>query len=410
MMRLESITESKETTLQLSRAEAESLQQLGRRLASQQRWWGDSEARERSVIECSRGASGSWKVLVREAVGMISAGDLQIRVQPKIPLQHFLFLARKSDLFPRTEEQPVAIEHSDDLWSLVARWFLRAAEKLLRRELARGYTELTDEVREVRGQTLPLETARAFYNGRPIVHCLYEEFSEDTPLNRLLKAAAEIVAGAQSLAPDLRRRAKHLLARMEGVGSLKLHDLRARVDRLTQHYASSVAFAKYLISGSGVHISHGSHAAWSFLVRSPEIIESGVRQTLKEELRTRWQVEKTEHRLRDSAITLNPDLVFDKGAAVADVKYKLSQRDWVRPDLYQAVAFATAFQSAAAAVIGFRTDENADIPQAVTVGRLPVRYFVWRAQEALDPQEAGRDLALQVDEWLAQVARTRLAA
>ncbi len=409
MMRLESIIESKEAILRLSREEADSLQKLGQRLASQQLWWGDAEERERSVIDCWQTPGGDWKVLVREAVGMISAGDLQISVQPKIPLEHFLYLAGKSDLLPRTEEQPVAIGPSEDLFTLVVRWFLGAAEKLLRRELAKGYAEDTDELKGVRGQILPLSTAQAFYAGRAIVHCLFEEFNEDTPLNRLLKAAAEIVAGAQSLALHLRKRAKRLLARMEGVGPFRGYDLRARVDRLTRHYASAVTFAKYLISRSGAHIGHGSRAAWSFLIRSPELIEAGVRQVLKEELVSDWRVRKVERRLGHSAVTLNPDLVFDDGAVIADVKYKLTQRDWIRADLYQVIAFGTGFQSAAAAAISFRTYESADIPPAVQVGELPIRCFVWEALETLDPQVAGRRLAVQFGAWLDEVAKARPA-
>lgn len=47
-----------------------------------------------------------------------------------------------------------------------------------------------------------METATRFYCGRPVLACEFEEFSEDIALNRVLKAAAHVVARSALLPRD----------------------------------------------------------------------------------------------------------------------------------------------------------------------------------------------------------------
>ena len=53
------------------------------------------------------------------------------------------------------------------------------------------------------------------------------------------------------------------------------------------------------------------------------MVEEGVRNVMKEKLSGRWGVEKRGVQIVGSAMTLNPDLVFNGGLAIGDVKYKL---------------------------------------------------------------------------------------
>jgi 5-methylcytosine-specific restriction endonuclease McrBC regulatory subunit McrC len=78
------------------------------------------------------------------------------------------------------------------------------------------------------------------------------------------------------------------------------------------------------------------------------MVELGLRRTLDRRLSPQWPVKKVGLTLSPSHLTLNPDLVFDDGRQVGDVRYKLSKGEWRRTDLYQVVAFATGFRSNAA--------------------------------------------------------------
>jgi hypothetical protein len=48
--------------------------------------------------------------------------------------------------------------------------------------------------------------------------------------------------------------------------------------------------------------------------------------------------------------------------AIGDVKYKILTEDWSRTDLYQSIAFATAFNSPVGCVIGF-AETTHELPQ-----------------------------------------------
>src|SRR5687767_15173562 len=97
-MRSVSVVESTPSLIEPSTAQARTLQQLGFRLASRKEWWGrvEDDGRERSVIRCRSDASGLWEVRVSDAVGLVSIGDLQLIVEPKIPVSHLLHLFAKS--------------------------------------------------------------------------------------------------------------------------------------------------------------------------------------------------------------------------------------------------------------------------------------------------------------------------
>jgi len=71
--------------------------------------------------------------------------------------------------------------------------------------------------------------ATAFYAGKiNEILCDYEEFDQDTPLSRTLKAAATTIVASQRLLQSDGNRAMAALHRMEGVGELQPDDLRTR--------------------------------------------------------------------------------------------------------------------------------------------------------------------------------------
>lgn len=395
------LTESQSASVALTVEQAQALEVLGQKLASSATWWGDDDQTPpKSVIDVSRDPNGNWAVLVREAVGVISVDDLQLVVQPKIKLDHFLYLACESGVVPRIEKQPTQIDPLKSLWEVFAHWFVYATEAVVRGELAKGYREATDELELSRGRILALETGRAFYEGRPVIACEFEEFSADIALNRLLKAGCDMVASSAVLERDLRRKARAALARMTEVGALKFSDFRAEVDRLTHRYEEAVAFAKVLLRGGGTKISHGGTRGWCFLIRTPELVEAGIREILKRHLGARWQVAKKPKAISGAGMTLNPDLVFGQGLAVGDVKYKLLETQWGRADLYQAVAFAAGFESQNVIVVGFRDEGGIPLPPAVRFGPIEVQALAWDAMEGSDPEQSGEYLSNKVRDFL----------
>ncbi len=401
MKKIESLTESKPKSIDLTTDDASSLMMLGKKLASKREWWGfiEEDDTARSVITCSQNVDRKWSLTVYNAIGIIAAGDLQITISSKIPTNHFLYIVNKSKMLPRIDEQQLLAAQSKSFIDVVALWFIEAAQKLMRGELKKGYSEICDTLNVVRGRIKILETSEAFYRGVRAVDCEFEDFNTNIAINRIIKRAAEIVASCPLFEFILRRKAKAILSRMEGVDSLQHCDLCYTLDRLTYHYRDVLILAKYLITSSGVYISHGTKHAWTFLIRTPDIIEAGLREILATGLLDSWDVKKKGICLENSKLKLTPDLNFNDGMAVGDIKYKIVNSDWVRSDLYQITTFAAGFMSKLGLIIGFNTEETL-CPPPIRVGDLCINYFAWDAREGTEPPDAAQRLLLSINNWL----------
>src|SRR5262249_15747260 len=155
-------------------------------------------------------------------------------------------------------------------------------------------------------------------------------------------AAARIVAANPQLLWATRRRARAILARMDEVGDFDATRPWPTLDRRTTHYRDSLSLAAHLLRSDNRDLRHGGADAWTFLIRTADMIETAIRTILQEAYPG---IHKSALQLANSSMTLNPDLVLGARAAVADVKYKLSRSDWDRPDLYQLVAFAAGYRT-----------------------------------------------------------------
>ncbi len=401
-MRTKFLTESHTAEMELSALEARALELAGKRLASTKTWWGSDEAPagdDRTVIRCKPRGPGRYAVSVRDAVGVVAVGDLQIIVQPKIASEHLFYLLAASKEIPRLDKGAAELASSANLWDLVALWFVDALEGVIRRDLIRDYREETAQLSAVRGRVVPLATARAFYGGSLKPTCVYEEFDNDNSLNRVLKAAAASVARSRLLEAGLRRRAVGTLAQMADVTDLRVGDLEVSPDLRTAYYRDAWKLARQVLAGQGIEMLSGEMLAWTFLIRTPDLVEEDIRNLLQEALRPAWHLEKEGRQLIGAPITLNPDLVFEHGRLVGDVKYKLLSA-WNQSDLYQAIAFATGYRASGALVISFLTDpQQTKLPDLI-VGNLPVTPLTWMASGEVTPQQACGTLVEQVERWL----------
>jgi McrBC 5-methylcytosine restriction system component len=215
--RRKTLIESTPRDVKLTVGEAKALVALGRSLAlTTAPTAEDEDHTDRSLIRCTMNPDGRWRVLVSDAVGLISVGDLRIVVEPKIPRTHLFHLFSRSELMPRLAPMETVSAEGEHLWELVCRWFLDAVEQVLRRDLVRDYFPFRDTLAVARGEIEPLATADQYYRGSLHLACAYEEFEADTEPNRVLKAAAEAVMASVDAADRTRRRARRVTARMEG--------------------------------------------------------------------------------------------------------------------------------------------------------------------------------------------------
>jgi 5-methylcytosine-specific restriction enzyme subunit McrC len=379
---------------------AVALRRLGFELASKSEWWGaEGEPRDRTVIDVLTAGAGLWRVRVRDAIGVIVLPEAQIHVVPKIPANHFLYLAARSDRFPRTAGLP-GVGSTGPFWELVLLWFLDAAEHLVRRGLIRDYADVRDTLPTIRGRVDVVSAGRRFYTGTLLFDCAFEDHVEDNPPNRLVLAAA-MHAVKSPLPEAVRQRARRLVTCFDDVGPPTPQDDRWHPDRQTAHYRTPVTLARQVMRAAGRSLSSGTDIVWSFLIRTPELIEDGIRAILQEAFGVDV-VTKTGLQLTGSTLTFNPDLRFWGARGVADVKYKLTPGDWNRADLYQILAFAAALRSFDAAILNFTRDAETT-RSSLNVGDHRVCQISWGAGDP-SPLSAASAFADAVGEWLNRFA------
>ena len=104
-----------------------------------------------------------------------------------------------------------------DLLEILIRLFIARLLTIVRRGLPRRYREHQEDLKQLRGRLNVTRQVTRFVGRPDQIACRFEEWSEDTPLNRVLKAAVSRLAGLTRSA-DTSRRLAELAARLEFVG------------------------------------------------------------------------------------------------------------------------------------------------------------------------------------------------
>lgn len=384
----------------------------------------DSAAPRRPIEVVSAGEKPS--IRFNDRFGIVHLPGLSIEVLPKVDrnTQH-LRNGHMARLYEAYAGLPVVDRHAEhtgaaeqaprgELTFLVLDAFVTQTEHLMRDALLRGYESRTEWLASPRGSIDVLETGGAYYSGRLEVLCEFEEFCDDTPLNRVIREAlCRVMDDAHRLGlagGRATRRVRPMLELMQEVGEMRPSDMEAEADRLTARYEPCLSLAKDVIEGFGRSPRLGTSHAVSFLFQSSTVAEVGIRSILARSL-DGWRVSGRPIRSRSGEENYNPDLVFERRhdvLAVGDVKYKLIEErpvDWrrsMRGDLNQAIAFATAARVANSLVIGFWSGlGEPPTMDPATPGEVTVNYLTWDLNKT--PQAASAELIAGVGDWLESV-------
>jgi 5-methylcytosine-specific restriction endonuclease McrBC regulatory subunit McrC len=239
--------------------------------------------------------------------------------------------------------------------------------------------------------------------GNLALDCSFEDYSVDTPLNRVLRHSLEFIATNPAVSALLRKRAKRCAKQFSAVGTLRPQDLRAVPQRNSKHYADAIHFANQVVMKRGIELGVGSAKARSFLYKTPLLIEEGIRRIIESGLAPVNVVKPKRMNLLSStgkSVSANPDIGISKNPLlVGDVKYKVQTKDWRRSDLAQSVFFAVAYESPKSLIIDFENEEskpNGDLQ----VSQILVSALSWDASQLAKPEESAKKLVEEVKAWL----------
>jgi 5-methylcytosine-specific restriction enzyme subunit McrC len=319
---------------------------------------------------------GPRNLRIHQYVGVVRTRGLQLEILPKLeglrePAQVrqslLAMLAKTQDLEVRPSEIVRYLEGSEPFVSALARLYCRRLLEAVRRGLRQEYVQHQDLLPHVRGKIQWHLQARLQATKRLDIACVFDERSEDTPLNRTLKAAL-LAAGRMLESTRTARTVTELRHAMSGVSAdCPPADQRARLrtDRMNRHLEPLLVLARLLLGSRNPDLGRSADGhrdtyalAWDMNTLFEEYVgrlaqESlrphGFEVILQEGASTYLAQEVTRRR---NAFLLKPDILVRQGRTpwlVADTKWKhLDSRQASlgvsEGDVYQVLAYAHRFE------------------------------------------------------------------
>ena len=347
---------------------------------------------------------GKTKVIVKNAVGNIKIGDKPFKVIPKIGFEHFLYIYSfnenpEKDWITSKDQTKSS---KGDVWELLIRSFLNETEKIISKGLKKGYKEVREEIKYIKGNVNLLQTTRNLMRGNILIDTNYEEFTEDININRILKAAALRISQVESYETSgqfeeyFKQKSKKIILNLTNVDDLQPLDTYYTIDRNNKYYEKALQAAIRILNSTGVSINTGDIEGSCFLMNTPPLIENGMRiilnRYLPENIRCNLRSSVTYKKSKIKNISINPDLIFGKTLpiAIGDIKYKLHKDGKVsQVDRYQQIYFAHSYDVSQAVLIGF-SDSSSKNSHDIFGDDYPIYLYEvnWDCSENMSPKES----------------------
>jgi 5-methylcytosine-specific restriction enzyme subunit McrC len=314
---------------------------------------------------------------IQQFVGAVRTGDLQLEILPKLeglpePSQVrenlLKMIALTQDLELRSSEEVHFLESSEPFFFALARLYCCRLLEAVRRGLRQEYVLHQDLLHYIRGKVYwPLQ-ARLQAVGRLELACDFDERSEDTPLNRTLKAAL-LTAGRMLEGTRTAGVVTEIRHAMDGVSNAcPSADQRARLrtDRMNRHLGPLLVLAKLILGNRNPDLGRstdGDRDTYALVWDMNRLFEEYVGRLAQEVLRPKgFQVDLQEGASaylaqeiasRRNLFLLKPDILIRSGGRpwlVADTKWKrLDSRQAnlgvSEADVYQVLAYAHRFET-----------------------------------------------------------------
>ncbi len=297
-----------------------------------------------------------WELRPLSKVGAVAVGGVEVHVAPKVPIDRVVFLLEYSLGSVGWQVPPVHVDVAPDLLLAVVEVFERAASRALQQGVLQGYRTVEETATVVRGRVLHAEQLRHRF-GLPLpVDVRFDDFSVDTPENRLLRAAAGIARRLPGVSGGLRHRLLRLDAQLDGVTRVAPRSVLEPwyPTRLNSRLFPALRLAEVIWRSSSFEAGDDDLAVSGFVIDMAKVFEDFVCTALGRALvgRAGGSV-----RTQDPWALDEPDLVWyaDDGgspppgrraagrpAAVVDAKYKAEKpAGFPNADVYQMLAYCT---------------------------------------------------------------------
>lgn len=360
---------------------------------------------QRPVLVEASAIQGSWRLRAQAKVGAVRFGGFDLIVRPKAGLQnvfHLMGVERPRDWWGRDE---VDLLVHDDLFAGIARLLAHAVERAFGQGVQHGYVERRDPLVALRGRVDLREQFR--HPATPVpADCRYDDYTPDTKLNQLIRAALSRVLRLPGV-PGTVRRTLHLqLSMLEQVSAAE-PDLRWadswQPTRLDRRYLPAVRLSTILLRHLVLSEAAGSTRSCSFLVDMNDLFERFVEEGVRKHLQAadsaiRVIGQQEEHLDTEKLLRIRPDVVIKRGASdifVLDAKYVLAGNRATNVDHHiQVLAYAIRHGVTDVALV-YARDPATVTPAAnlaVTICNAAVRIHTWALDLRQSPDHLDADL------------------
>lgn len=223
-----------------------------------------------------------------------------------------------------------------DLWAILLGRNLNLELQL---GLARAYQPREDNSSTVRGRILFQDHIVANFGRPDRVYCGWDEFTEDRPLNRILKCACRFLSGRVQNT-DARHLLGDSLAMLDEVDDIDVGSALRLVDRIVwdrsmERFRLPFKLAVRLLQSIGHETIHGGQQTYVFLLDMNQVFEDFVGAYLENSYGVPVQKQAALGTLLISPRRIQqiPDFVWRKGGQpyIADAKYKPFS-NWIQQD------------------------------------------------------------------------------
>jgi len=300
---------------------------------------------------------GRYDLTPGSEVGVVALDNCSVVIRPKVPTGRVLFLVSYALDPARWQQRTAVYDTADDVVEGMGAIFAHELKRALRRGLLQGYRSTEEALTTVRGRVRFDEQLRRRFGAPLPLEVRFDEYTEDTELNRVLRAALWRLSRLPIRSGHVRSMLGSCSAALADTVTLVEHPRGSprhfRWNRLNQHYRIAAELALLVIRSTSVELAEGRAVGTGFVIDMNVVFEEFVRTALREALglaATAFPPGSSVSVVLDerAKVRLEPDLSWWVGKScvfVGDAKYKrISVEGINHPDLYQLLAYTTALR------------------------------------------------------------------
>ncbi|MGE0632126.1 MAG: McrC family protein [Pseudobdellovibrionaceae bacterium] len=269
-------------------------------------------------------------------------------IKSKLPLPNiFRMLSYVGELY-KPLDNDVQYERDEELFDIIGSIFSQEMGRILRFGLKQNYFPQAESLRTIRGRIDFTQSIRSSESDR--LFCRYSKLSLNTPLNRAMVKAAEVLLRSQAIKSETKKRVRsylsHIPLDLVGRDFASSEFKKITLDRSTHYYQRIMFLSRLIIANAAYKDEAGENRFAGFLLDVSLLFEKYVSKALETE-NGKWELRVLSQNSTkldvEKELTCRPDLTFvgpNGTCYIADTKYKdFSDLRFINEDVYQMVTY-----------------------------------------------------------------------